>query len=246
MLFAGLNIAARYRAAVIADSPVAYWRLGESSGTVATDETGNYPGTFVGSPTLGVAGIYAGGAAVDFDGTNDRVSIGSLALTGFTRSIGLWIKTTATSPQWIWGRLNTGASELTMIGINYTESEATASGSLLIGQRTSAGTLSDTHRCAVNLGINDGDWHYLGAVFQGGQVAKIYIDGVQTTVMVNATESPVVATTGAFNVVTSQIGCRDNRGTMQGFFDGAIADFCLYSTALSADRWAAHYAAAGY
>lgn len=44
-------------------SPLAYWRLGESSGTVMTDSSGNsYDGTYVGSPTLGVASLQASDA----------------------------------------------------------------------------------------------------------------------------------------------------------------------------------------
>jgi len=41
-------------------APVAYWRLGEASGTVAADERGLYPGTYVNAPTLGVAGGITG------------------------------------------------------------------------------------------------------------------------------------------------------------------------------------------
>ena len=56
---------------------VAYWRLGESSGNVAVDETGNYNGTYVGTPTLGVDGLLVGDAdtAVTFDGVNDYVEM---------------------------------------------------------------------------------------------------------------------------------------------------------------------------
>src|ERR1039458_8802746 len=32
-----------YRSTVLADSPVAYWRLGETSGTTAADQMGSYP-----------------------------------------------------------------------------------------------------------------------------------------------------------------------------------------------------------
>jgi large repetitive protein len=67
---------ANYREVVLADSPLAYWRLGESSGTSAVDETGNgHTATYHGSPTLGATGALAGDAntAVTFDGVNDYV-----------------------------------------------------------------------------------------------------------------------------------------------------------------------------
>lgn len=42
-----------YSDAVNALSPLAYWRLGETSGTVAVDETGLHDGTYFNTPTLG-------------------------------------------------------------------------------------------------------------------------------------------------------------------------------------------------
>jgi hypothetical protein len=43
-----------YRQVVLADKPVAYWRLGEKAGaTVAKDETGKHPAQYHGQPTFG-------------------------------------------------------------------------------------------------------------------------------------------------------------------------------------------------
>ncbi len=49
-----------YTAAVIADGPSAYWRLGETSGTVAADQQGTSPGTYKGSYALGKPGALLG------------------------------------------------------------------------------------------------------------------------------------------------------------------------------------------
>jgi hypothetical protein len=62
-----------YRAAVLAKNPVGYWRLGETAGTTAVDETGNgHNGTYIKSPTLGQPGAINGdpNTAVQFNGTN--------------------------------------------------------------------------------------------------------------------------------------------------------------------------------
>lgn len=56
------------------DTPLAYWRLGDASGTTMTDSSGNgRNGTYVGPPALGAASLLASDAdtAVTFDGTND-------------------------------------------------------------------------------------------------------------------------------------------------------------------------------
>lgn len=70
--------ATSYSAAVLADSPLAYWRMGDASGTTATDSSGNgRHGTYAGSPTLGAASLVTGDAdaSVDLDGTNDEMTL---------------------------------------------------------------------------------------------------------------------------------------------------------------------------
>lgn len=52
------SVPADYAEQVNALGPIAYWRLGEASGTVADDETVNdYDGTYVDSPTLGESSL---------------------------------------------------------------------------------------------------------------------------------------------------------------------------------------------
>ena len=86
-----------YSAAVLTDNPVSYWRLGESSGTTAADESGANPGTYLNSPTLGAPSLLASDTAdtaVSFDGVNDTVKVPSspsLEL-GSTLSLEAWIK----------------------------------------------------------------------------------------------------------------------------------------------------------
>lgn len=48
-----------YKDTVLSDSPVSYWRLGESEGDVALDQTGLYPGNYLNSVGLGVPGAIA-------------------------------------------------------------------------------------------------------------------------------------------------------------------------------------------
>jgi len=50
-----------YDTAITADAPAGYWRLGESSGTTASDASGNARhGTYVGAVTLGQTGALTG------------------------------------------------------------------------------------------------------------------------------------------------------------------------------------------
>ena len=53
-------VGTRYYAAVQATGPLAWWRLGEPSGTVSDDEIGSANADYVNTPTLGVASLLSG------------------------------------------------------------------------------------------------------------------------------------------------------------------------------------------
>ena len=70
-----------YASEVLADTPLAYYRLGEASGTTLVDSSGNArDGTYAGSPTLGAASLLVSdpsNTAVSFDGVNDIATVAS-------------------------------------------------------------------------------------------------------------------------------------------------------------------------
>src|SRR5207249_8077529 len=92
-----------YSPAVLADLPIGYWRLGESSGqTTASDASGNsHAGTYVNGPTLGVPGALAGDGdtAARFSAASSQyVTIAnSSAFDVSALSVELWVKTSATT-----------------------------------------------------------------------------------------------------------------------------------------------------
>ena len=62
--------------AVMASTPIAYWRFGEASGTTALDAAIGHDGTYSASGiTLGVGGLYGGDTGALFDGVNGRVTV---------------------------------------------------------------------------------------------------------------------------------------------------------------------------
>jgi trimeric autotransporter adhesin len=93
-----------YRDAVLASSPVAYWRVDERSGSLVHDigrTPGTYNGTYMGMPTLGVPGALASETdpAASFDGSDGLFSVpdaAPLRLNG-SWSLELWMKL-VTSP----------------------------------------------------------------------------------------------------------------------------------------------------
>jgi len=84
-----------YRDAVLAKSPIAYWRLGETAGPTAADETGNgHDGTYLGNPTLGQPGAILGDSntAVQFTGANYVEIPDSADFSQPTSTVGLTVE----------------------------------------------------------------------------------------------------------------------------------------------------------
>lgn len=85
--------AGTYEALVVGMDPVAYWRLGETSGTTAYDYAGNYDGTY-NSVTLGAPGAISGdgNASGSFDGASSFVG-SEPVLNGMIRfSLAGWVR----------------------------------------------------------------------------------------------------------------------------------------------------------
>jgi Glycosyl hydrolase family 26/Concanavalin A-like lectin/glucanases superfamily len=79
-----LSAPAAYATTLLAMSPDGYWRVGESSGTVADNAEGTAArdGTYVGTPTLGATGLLNGDAntAVTFNGTSQWITVADAAI----------------------------------------------------------------------------------------------------------------------------------------------------------------------
>ena len=91
-----------YRSVVLADGPSAYWRLGETSGTVAANAIGAPNGEYRGGVALGQPGALStdSNAAAGFDGVNDTVRIPDAAALDPTGALSIeaWIKPTSGAP----------------------------------------------------------------------------------------------------------------------------------------------------
>jgi hypothetical protein len=95
----GLGQPAPYQDVVLADEPIAYYRLGEANGTAAADLSGNnLTGTYLNGVTLGTEGSPVAGAdtAAQFDGTNDYLQLPA-GFADFTNgfSAEVWLYPTA-------------------------------------------------------------------------------------------------------------------------------------------------------
>jgi RHS repeat-associated protein len=100
---AGGSTPASYSSTVLADSPVAYWHLDESSGSNMADARGVDSGTYQGGYTLAQPALIqpAAGTSVTLNGSTGYGTAASLtALQGDnTRSIELWFQTSSATAQ---------------------------------------------------------------------------------------------------------------------------------------------------
>jgi hypothetical protein len=142
----------------IAEPPVVHWKFDESSGSTASDATGNgNTGTLYNSPSW-VTG--QSGNALSFDGSNDYVYRSSLTttVTG-DASISLWLNYT---------NANTGLRALNLGGWQVRFSEGK------VGWDNGGGPSHETHSTNA---YNNGEWHHV--VFTRASTNyKMYIDKV--------------------------------------------------------------------
>jgi concanavalin A-like lectin/glucanase superfamily protein/chitobiase/beta-hexosaminidase-like protein/putative Ig domain-containing protein len=91
-----------YAMAVMRDRPVAYWRLGDMSGSIATNILGPHPGSLVGNVALGQPGALADGdRAMYFDGASGYIQVAAtpaLPLAG-NLTIELWVNVSLAARQ---------------------------------------------------------------------------------------------------------------------------------------------------
>lgn len=233
-----------YALEVIADSPVAYWRLGESAGTAAISQA-NSPaldGVYQNSPTLGVAGAIAGGVgntAVAFNGVDEWISVPASSLhgsIGAAWTIEAWINPTQANPNYT-----------AIVSHEYISNPLPLV--MLYGERTPPGGISGTRPQAVSLAIYDNtQWwpitdptdvtlnvwtHYVGTY--DGTTLRLYRNGV---LVVSGAASP-----GASVSNILRIGRRWDTDTFS-YWPGSLDEVAVYGTTLSAVRVLAHYNAA--
>jgi hypothetical protein len=217
-----------YADAVLADSPIGYWRLGESSGTTAADASGGgHPGTYNGgNVTLGVTGAVGGNTAITSNGsvTGPPVTIATYASTPTTLTIEGWVRLNVTPPARHQCLMSISLDATTRI---MAEARRNAT-----GNRVALWDNVNSWRESTAAALTTGVWHHLAYVINGS-VVTFYIDGAAA----GSVTTGAVPTTPTSPIIGSGLGGVD-------LLLGDIDEVALYNTALSAGRIAAHFAAA--
>ena len=210
---------------------VNYWQLGEA--TVVTgmvDNKGAANGTYVGTPTLGVApGIITNDSntAVTFDGATQYATATRQITNDF--SIEFWFRSTqgiGTGAQW-WQGAGLVDADVSTAGSDFGTS-------LRSDGRVVAGTGEpDISIVSSTAGFNDGNWHHVVFTRVGASGAMVlYVDGASQGTATGGSAAALTTPTIYFGRVGSG-----------GYLAGSLDEVATYSVVLSPATVAAHYAA---
>jgi hypothetical protein len=199
---------------------VAYWRLGEPSGTTVVDAFGTLDGTLT-SGTLGTTGAIVGDSdtAYTFNGTTDVAIVlthASIELTSGT--LEFWFKTASA-----------GAGFRGMVV------KKSAWGVFLDDNVLKLYDWGGAAERVTAIDPTDDEWHHIALVFQSGVVngTILYLDGVSVLTTTITVDSHIIDLT---------IAAGDTSPPEQRFA-GSIDEVALYSSLLSPATVSYHYTA---
>jgi hypothetical protein len=216
-----------YSQTILADGPVAYYRLGEASGTVSHDASGNsYDMNILGTPLYSVPGAIFYDANTAMILTNQTVITNSLTspfnfpLTNF--SIECFIKATTTAnPAVVIADFVSFGGDYYWFGLN--------AGFPSWNLQGSAGAQSFTGNIA-----NDGFWHHI-VVLNSATESALWMDGVK-----NASAASAGSCLPNGHLTFGQLG--DFAGL---YYTNGVDEVSFYNHALSSNQIVSHYAASG-
>jgi DNA-binding beta-propeller fold protein YncE len=202
---------------------VGYWRLGESSGTVACDFTANHDnGTYLGGVTLGTPGAISGDpdTALTLNGTTGQVSVPSASSlnVGDNFTIEAWVKR---------GASKTGSNEVIA-------SKQEGSWALMFNEADQLTLRRSTYGNIATANVATTDttgWHYAVATKNGSSI-HLYLDGTDVT-------GTIANQTMTNNTEPLAIGQSSGSANLKGSID----EVALYNTALTPTQITQHYEA---
>ena len=210
-----------YSGLMMSNTPFAYWRMNEVSGTTMVDSSGNSRNGTYANVTLAQAGpqpaVFPGfeatNLAVAFNGSTSQGNIGTTgSLNGTTDfSVMAWVKTTSG-------------------GVIIQQRDSSGSGYVGQYQLSINGTVNfyvynSTFQFNLNSSqsVNDGQWHQIVGVRSGAN-GYIYVDGVLSA-----------SGSGTVQALSSSIGTYIGYNQRDGnqYFNGTIDEVAVFNKALS-------------
>ncbi len=227
VLGTGFSWAITYSDLVIADNPISYWKLSETTGTTAVDQQNRNSATYVGSPTLGASGAISDGTkAITLGPGTDQYAIKS-EFTSFP--------TTAITVEF-WMR----SSDTTNAGTPFSYAISTNCNEFLIYNYNSLAVYVNGAAVDSGIALTDGLWHQIAVTWRSSDGAvAIFKDGKSVYTNTLQTGSSIG---GGGTLVLGQ-----EQDSVGGSFEptqrfiGSLDDVSVYNYVLSSTRISEHY-----
>jgi hypothetical protein len=216
---------------ILADNPIMYWRLGETSGTIAYDETANHrDATYIKSPFLGLGGAIANdpNTAAGFNGFTQYAGWIPTSSYSGAFTVEAWVKEKKVHPIETFFDTRTKTAEF-----SFDFKFDTVAGKELhfdVGDGTQ--WLSNS---SVPFNFKAHVWYYLAAVVTNTG-ATFYVNGA-------AIGSDTYSGTPLLFDAAHRVQIGTNSRYDDEWFHGAIDEVAVYDYELSSDQIAAHYSA---
>ncbi|MDB4942605.1 MAG: Autotransporter adhesin [Labilithrix sp.] len=215
-----------YRAAVLSDAPLAYYRF-EGTGDVAEDERGANPGAFVGGAPR-VAGLFDGEAAAYFGGST---------YVRLTSAFGFPGRATFTIEAWALPVAPSGtAGCLVARSVQGMDGNVSDGWTAYLGgsnEATAARFRGGIAKMSTGAPIGTGSWSHVVVTYDALRL-RVFVDGTLVADELSDTDL-------AFPDATATIGA--GRSGIACFYRGAIDEVAIYDRVLGGDRIAAHHEA---
>ena len=211
-----LVVFSSFASAALSDDTLSYFKLDETSGTIAYDSTGSYNGTNSGA-TVGATGKI--NTAYDFDGSNDYIEIDdetAMRMSDGDYSFSFWFKSDSI------------ATEQRIIWKSYTTSGAVDYDIYLIGSKMRFRTAGNYFESDNTL--SSSTWYHIVLTRNQSNGEKLmYING---NVQTNTGTDTGTTTTGNDNK-KMQIGRYYFSSFAESYFDGKLDEVGIWSKVLN-------------
>jgi type II secretory pathway pseudopilin PulG len=216
---------------------VGWWKLDETSGTIATDSSGNSnDGTLVNmDPATDWISGQVGGA-LDFDGWNDYVNLGADSSLNFETSepftIAAWVKTTENYGIVVSFRSSTDDGADIDLSVGYEGANNDPGKAMFLVRQDGGGQYANV---AGDL-VSDGQWHHVAGVRDSSGTIELFVDG-ESQGTDSGAQSGGAITTDLRAIGSERRWVSVGYGTAdQRYLEGTVDDVRIYNRALDANE----------
>ncbi len=197
--------------------PFAHWKLDDETGLTAVDSEGGHDGTLTNGPAW-TAGQLDG--ALDFDGMNDYVDVGTFDVSGSGLTLLGWFNAETLSVD---GRIISKAKSTSAADAWW---QLSVISSQYLRLRIKAGGTTTTFADS-SMKVTTGQWYFAAATYDNTSGSmKLYLNGTEVA-------SGTHAVGGAVDVDPTVPVAIGANGSVEQLFDGVLDDVRIYDRALS-------------